>query len=288
MNPYPPQRDDALYPYFPARQSRGPFSELLGGKLPCLHLYDGSRCNRRCEFCIVAGSPEGWHKAYCQETLEYALALVAPNGCLKFFGGEPTLYPGEVLDAVRYLQEHGFSGTFRVYTNGVRADALLGLLEAVPSMDAVLNYSILHGRGAPPIPEPAMRKLLAFPGARINSGHPDIVDINAPVSPSQIEELDSAGSFQGGCGRCFPTLRSDGLFHGCPFAVEKSDPHFTLGRVGETPAPEALRRFQEFHRWQAEVLVPTARSRSVHPCRVCDEGLETVPLPSYQGTTCDV
>lgn len=279
MNPYPHQRDDALYPYFPPRQSTGRFEGLRDGRLWCLHLYDGSRCNRSCSFCVVAGSPKGWHKAFCQEYLDYALALVHPQGCLKFFGGEPTLYPGETVAAAQYLQRNGFEGTFRIYSNGVRAGSLLEILDAVPAMDAVLNYSILHGRGAPAVPESSMRALLGYPGGRICSGHPDIVGVNAPVAPQGIEALHSAGSFGGACARCFPTLRSDGLIHGCPFAVEKTDPHFRLGEAATTEASLTLERFVAFHAWQGEVLEPLAREIGRHPCEVCDRGLCGVARP---------
>ena len=226
----------------------------------------------------MAGSPKGWHKAYCRETLDFALELVHPEGLLKFFGGEPTLYPAEILAAVRYVKKRGFQGKFRLYSNGVRAKQLIALLEAIPEMDAVLNYSILNGRGAPPIPSGAMKKLLEFPGNRIASGHPDLVDINAPV-PLSEKDSDEIGNFGGSCANCFPSLRSDGRFHGCPFAVEKLDPHFDLGRVGQTSPRAALKNFEAFYRWQSEVLEPRARELGVHPCRACDRHLSEIDEP---------
>lgn len=270
--PYPAQRQDPLYPYFPPRPSSGRFAGVAAdGRLPELHLYDGSRCNRSCGFCVVAGSPQGWHRPYCRETLDFALELLTPRGLVKFYGGEPTLHPDNLLEAVAYLRQGGFEGSFRIYSNGVRARHLLAILEAVPEMDAVLNYSILHGRGVPPIPEKAMQRLLDYPPGRIFSGHTDLVEVGNPEAlPGGV------GDFGGGCAQCHPVLRTDGRLHGCPFAVEIEAPVFELGRPGDATA-RVVERYRRLLRWQVEVLEPEAKRRGLHPCQVCDRHLDQLP-----------
>ena len=271
-----PVREDPTYPYFPPRSSQGKWHGTApDGKLPEVHLYDGSLCNRACEFCCVAGSPRGWYRPYCAESLALALAVVSPEGKIKLYGGEPTMHPENVLTAVSWLREHGFRGRFRMYSNGILATALTSILDRVPGMDAVLNYSILHGRGAPPIPDRALAHLLAYPAGRIFSGAPELVDVG---SPEPLDPAIGASDFGARCPHCHPVVRSDGLLHGCPFAVEKLAPHFELGRPGDDPAA-MIRRYEELVRWQSEVVEVEARKRGKSPCAVCDDHLAELPLP---------
>lgn len=270
-----PVREDPVYPFLPPRPSSGPFTGLVNGRLPELHLYDGSRCNRACAFCAVAGSPRGWYRPFGPEVLEFALELVSPRGSIKFYGGEPTLHPENVVQAVAFLEQGGFVGRFRLYSNGIRAEVLTEVLDAVPEMDAVLNYSILHGRGVPSIPRHSLELLLGYERGRIFSGHPDLVDVGAA---GELPAESVTESFGGACAHCHPVLRSDGIFHGCPFAVENRSPHFQLGGVG-SPAGPAVGEFEKLIRWQSEVLEPEARRRGLHPCQVCDRHLEGLPEP---------
>lgn len=271
-----PVRDDPTYPYLPPRPSKGKWSGLaVDGCLPEIHLYDGSMCNRACTFCCVSGNPNGWHWPYCAETLDLALSVVSPEGKVKFYGGEPTLHPENVLQAVVYLRSQGFRGSFRIYSNGIRAQELVTILAAVPEMDAVLNYSILHGRGAAPLPRHSLEILLAFPEGRIFSGHTELVDVGTPESPNSALGADS---FNGKCPHCHPVLRSDGLLHGCPFAVEILSPHFELGRPGGNPQ-EMLQRFNDLLKWQTEVVEAEAQRRNILPCQVCNRHLDELPLP---------
>jgi hypothetical protein len=58
-----------------------------------LHLYEGNFCNRACVWCTIDGSPEGWYRRYSPAVLDQALATLAPDGNLKFYGGEPPSTP---------------------------------------------------------------------------------------------------------------------------------------------------------------------------------------------------
>ena len=120
-----------------------------------LYLYDGNFCNRACSWCTVFGSPEGWHQAYSERVLDSAAAAVAPDGNIKFYGGEPTLHVEGLIEAMRHVRGRGFRGLFTIFSNGVRARALIRVLDSDPRTEAVLNYSIYLGRDAEPLPERA-------------------------------------------------------------------------------------------------------------------------------------
>jgi hypothetical protein len=94
--------------------------------------------------------------------LEGALAAVARDGNIKFYGGEPTLHSDGLLQAMRYLRARGFQGLFTIYSNGVKARTLIHLLESDPQSEAVLNYSIYLGRDADPLPAHAKELLEAW------------------------------------------------------------------------------------------------------------------------------
>jgi MoaA/NifB/PqqE/SkfB family radical SAM enzyme len=277
-NTFPAHTADPEYPYFPLRERVGAETEMLiDGRLRELHLYDGSECNRACSFCCVGGSPRGWHRAFAEDVLELALELVAPNGMLKFYGGEPTLYPQEVKTAVSFCNTHGFIGEYRIYSNGVEADALLELLEFEPRMHAVLNYSILHGRAAKSIPRKSLARLLEARTGRIFSSHGEIEDTGAPHKvPVRSQEVPGHPQ----CWNCFPVLRSDGLLHACPFAVEIIDERFALGNVGPQADPTLMtERFIAALQWQQQVVDPEARRLGVSSCEVCRHHLGSLPSP---------
>ncbi|NJN85288.1 MAG: radical SAM protein [Leptolyngbyaceae cyanobacterium SL_7_1] len=74
-----------------------------------LHLYPGNQCNRDCSFCTVFGSPKGWHQEYTAEHLDAAhrVIITSDRGVLKFYGGEPTLHPENVIWAIAYFARTG-------------------------------------------------------------------------------------------------------------------------------------------------------------------------------------
>ena len=84
--------------------------------------------------------------------LDQALDTLAADGNLKFYGGEPTLHTPEIVEAMRYVRERGFTGLITVFSNGIQAEKLIAILESDPKSEAVLNYSIYHGRDAKPMP----------------------------------------------------------------------------------------------------------------------------------------
>jgi sulfatase maturation enzyme AslB (radical SAM superfamily) len=87
------------------------FAEADGG-LRELYLYEGNFCNRTCAWCTINGSPGGTYHPYNAAVLDQAIATIAVDGNLKFYGGEPTLHADDVIDAIRYvrprLQRPGF------------------------------------------------------------------------------------------------------------------------------------------------------------------------------------
>jgi hypothetical protein len=266
------------YPYFPLRSRVGAEKQMLiDGKLRELHLYDGSKCNRTCSFCCVSGSPQGWHKPFDRQALQLALRLVSPRGMLKFYGGEPTLYPEEIKAIIAFCNSHGFVGEYRIYSNGIAARALLELLRFEPRMHAVLNYSILHGRGAKPIPARSLACLLDADTGRIFSSHSEIEDTGVPHQ-TPVRSEDMPGHPQ--CWNCFPVLRSDGMLHACPFAVEILDERFHLGSTaGAADVDAMIERFTEAVHWQQQVLDVAARHRGLSSCELCRHHLSSLPIP---------
>ncbi len=254
------------------------------GELRELHLYEGSFCNRDCSWCTIGGSPKGWYEPYARETLEQAFRSVARDGNLKFYGGEPTLHAPVIVDAMQFLRGLGFTGLFTVFSNGIKAARLLEILESDAKSEAVLNYSIYHGRDAEPLPPLAKEKLeewsRANPG-RLFQGYK--VLFHAGAGAEQVYDRDREADFHGlgsGCVRCFPVLTSKGRFHACPFAAEIDSPHFDLGRVGDEPA-EVLRKYRSFREWIDTDLDPLARRRGVSSCAMCHAHLDELPLPSF-------
>jgi sulfatase maturation enzyme AslB (radical SAM superfamily) len=59
-----------------------------------LYLYEGNFCNRTCAWCTINGSPRGTYHPYSAAVLDKAIAAIAVDGNLKFYGGEPTLHAG--------------------------------------------------------------------------------------------------------------------------------------------------------------------------------------------------
>lgn len=261
------------YPYFPP-EPNPPQHDERPGKLAELHLYDGSLCNRACSFCCVAGSPRGWWRPFDDAAIELALDIIHPNGCIKFYGGEPTIHPTHITQTARRLCDGGFQGTFHLFSNGILAERLITLLDELPNMIAVLNYSILHGRGAEPLPAAALRLLLSYPPGRIFSSHDELLD--TPDTPTPQAAAPDKGT---ACPHCYPVLRSDGVLHGCPFAVESSSEHFILGRVGEHTPATLVERFWRHIAWQRSHIEPTAEHLGCAACTVCAEHLGDVPLP---------
>lgn len=247
-----------------------------------IHLYDGNFCNRDCSFCTVFGSPSGWYREYGDEVVDEALRQVAPDGNVKFYGGEPTLHVESILRAMRRMREGGFTGLFTIYSNGVRARRLIEILEADPRSEAVLNYSIYVGRDAEPLPDHAREALEAWSTAnpmRIFSGYKPLYRAGAAADAVLDEDRDGAfHGHDGGCLLCFPVLRSTGEIHACPFAVENPAPHFRLGGLGSDPAA-VLARWRGFRSWARDVLDPEARARGLTSCELCSRDVGSLPLP---------
>lgn len=291
---------------FPAFTDHDKYDRAMA-KLSDLHIYTGSKCNRQCDFCIVSGRPDGWYEPITEATLNATLALVPLNGTIKFYGGEPTVAPDNLLWAMQRLRALGFRGWFTIFSNGVLADRLIKLLEADERTDVVLNYSILHGEDAEPIPPDSLAKLKAFAAAnpsRIYSSHAGFfpfgrgVEFAAEVGQAHINErmhtslakkiaigeLDRAAAIKAEergfriCPRCRPVVGTDGRHHACPFAVESTMPHFDLGPVTD-PSEQVLARYQRFLDWINNVLEPEAAALQSHPCLVCTNSLERLPQP---------
>lgn len=283
--------DDPAYPYFPPRRGEGDkdfetssaFRSLtIAGRLPELHLYDGNRCNRACPFCCVHGAPEGevvWHAPYTDAVLDYALQLVDPAGRIKFYGGEPTMDPGSVIRAASYLRAGGFTGSFRIFSNGDDAPALLRVLEAVPDMHATLNYSVVHGLGVERLSSASLLALQPLAGTRIFCGHASLAETGRHTQG----HADSERDFGPRCPGCHPVLRSDGILHGCPFAVEDTAPRFVLAHAGTTPPRTAIGNFMALARWQRAPLVLATKRSGASACTTCRSG--EVPDPTLADLT---
>ena len=236
-----------------------------------LHLYEGNFCNRTCSWCTIDGSPDGWYQPYSPAVLDQALAAVACDGNLKFYGGEPTIHAKVVIEAIRYVRERGFVGLITVYSNGVKAEALIQILESDPRSEAVL-YSIYHGRDAEPLSDHARGRLedwsRANPG-RIFKGYK--VLFHAGSGTDERYDRDREADYHGlgtGCVRCFPVLTTKGQFHACPFAAEIDSPHYKLGGPGSKPEA-VFRNYRKFRSWVDDTLDPSARSRGISSCELC-------------------
>lgn len=277
-------------------------------KLSDIHLYTGSKCNRKCDFCIVSGRPDGWYEPMTEASLDAALALAPLDGTIKFYGGEPTLDVENLLWAMAHLRERGFRGWFTIFSNGVQADRIVRVLEADERTDVVLNYSILHGEDAEPIPPASLERLEAFAARHPNRvysshagvfpfgrgadfvedvGREHVVDrmhtsFEKKIEIGALDETAARAVEARGfrvCPRCRPAVGTDGRHHACPFAVESTMPHFDLGAVGD-PSSDVLERYQAFLDWIDEVLEPEAERLEMHPCLVCTHGL--AEMPTYQ------
>lgn len=271
-----------LYAVFPPFADQQPDWEPGEGRLPEIHLYFGSLCNRECDFCVVFGSPRGWLAEVDEALLDGLLALLQPQAQLKVYGGEPTLLSANLRWAFARLRQRGFAGRFVLFSNGVQSARLLEVLEADDHTCCVLNYSILTGTQAEPLPPAALRQLAEFAAGhpeRIFAGHPDLVEVGRAQQWGR-EQLRQRGDFDHACPRCFPVVTTRGRYHACPFAVENPSPHYDLGGL-DTPPAEVERRYQLFLAWIDGVLVPQARNRGSHPCTLCTQAVGQLPLPAY-------
>jgi hypothetical protein len=292
--------------HFPLFSDHTPYDRTMR-QLSDVHVYHGSKCNRSCSFCIVEGRPGGWYQPMTEAVLDAAHALAPPDGTIKFYGGEPTIDIDNLLWAMRYLRRRGFAGWLTVFSNGVLAERVIAALDADDRTDVVLNFSILHGIDAEPLPPAALAKLKAYAADhphRIYSSHAGVfpfgpgarftdtvgeAHINLRMADSVAKKVavglvtpDAAvAAAERGyrtCPKCRPAVATDGRHLACPFAVESSMPHFNLGTVAD-PASVVLDRYQQFLDWISDVLEPAAERLHEHPCRVCTEGL--APLPVY-------
>ncbi len=217
--------------------------------------------------------------------MEKATLELAADGNLKFYGGEPTLHHADVVRAIRHVRAKGFRGLVTIFSNGVKADRLIAILESDERSEAVLNYSIYHGRDAEPLPPHAKARLevwaAAHPG-RILQGYKVLfhAGAGARIRYDPDREADYHGLGRG-CVRCFPVLTTKGRFHACPFAAEIDAPHYDLGRVGTDPRV-VFANYRTFRRWVEDVLDPAARERGVTSCEMCHRHLEALEPPRYE------
>jgi len=297
-----PKNQDWIFPLFTDHDKYNRAME----KFSDFHLYTGSKCNRKCDFCIVSGRPEGWYEPLTTEILDAAFEVIEIDSTVKFYGGEPTIDVVNLIWAMNYLREKGFCGWFTIFSNGVLAMRVIEILEADAQTDVVLNYSILHGEDAEPIPPKSLQKLKEYEAQnpnRIYSSHAGVFPYGRGVEfvkkvgehhiiermytsldkkieigeiTEEIVQTVEEKNFRL-CPRCRPVLRSDGQFHACPFAVESNEPHFNLGKLGETDDAEVLENFQHFLDWIDTTLEPEAERLQIHPCLVCTHKLETLP-----------
>jgi hypothetical protein len=252
------------------------------GILRELYLYDGNFCNRACTWCTVFGSPQGWYTAHSTRVLDGALAVVAPDGNIKFYGGEPTLHRESLREAMRYLRARGFTGLFTIYSNGVKAQTLIDLLESDPQSEAVLNYSIYLGRDADPLPAHAKALLEAWGRAhpqRLFTGYKVLYHAGAGTTMVFAQDREPAYHAQQGCVLCFPVLKATGEFHACPLAIENPAPHFRLGDLS-TSAHDLFANYRQFRIWATTVLDPAAQVRQMTSCAMCQQHI--TELPAYQ------
>lgn len=297
-----PKTQDWIFPLFTDHDRY----ERAMTRFSDFHLYTGSQCNRKCDFCIVSGRPDGWYAALTETVLDAALQVVESDSTVKFYGGEPTIDAENLIWAMSYLREKGFNGWFTIFSNGVLAERVIEILAADEKSDVVLNYSILHGEDAEPIPPKSLEILQRFAAAnpeRIYSSHAGVFPFGRGVEFVQkvgeqhviermhtsfdkkieIGEMDQETAQKTeekgfrACPRCRPVLRSDGQFHACPFAVESNSDHYNLGKLGETKEAEVLENFQSFLDWVDDVLEPEAERLKIHPCLVCTHKLENLP-----------
>jgi hypothetical protein len=247
-----------------------------------LYLYDGNFCNRACRWCTVFGSPAGWHQAYTERVLDAAATAIAADGNIKFYGGEPTLRADGLMAAMRHLRTRGFRGLFTIFSNGVRARALIRILESDPRSEAVLNYSIYLGRDARPLPARAKALLEEWSNAnplRLFSGYKVLYRAGAAMNQRLNRDREAEYHAQSECLLCFPVLRSTGEYHACPFAIEKDAPHYDLGGAA-TPPAEVYASYRRFRVWARTVLDHAARAGGLTSCEMCHRHVEE--LPTYR------
>ena len=235
-----------------------------------LHLYHGSKCNRTCAFCCVEGRPEGGHQPFTTEVLQAAVKIVAPRGSLKIYGGEPTLDSENMCWSVKHLRELGFEGAITFFSNGIRARALLTIVESDPQANcrAVLNYSIATGRGEQPLPPASLRLLTSYAAQnpdRIYLSHDFIIPVGRQLGRESYADSHEAPMH---CFGCYPVLTSAGVFHACPFAVESPLSHFQLGK-SHTEVTEVQARFSHFQDWVRLKLEPKATLLHQNACQTC-------------------
>jgi hypothetical protein len=267
---------------FPSFADRQPQLHANETRLPEIHLYFGSLCNRSCDFCVVSGSPEGWVAELDERLLDSLLTMVHPQAQIKIYGGEPTLIADNLAWAFGYLRARGFAGRLVIFSNGIQAHRLIRLLKADEDICCVLNYSILTGTDAEPLPTGALQQLIEHerqhPG-RLFAGHADLIQVGRAVGWEK-GQLTERSRFEQTCPRCHPVLTTRGKYHACPFAVEVDAPQYRLGDLAS--APEEVRaNFDSFLHWIDAVLLPAAQQQRRHPCQVCTAAAGTLPLPGY-------
>ena len=167
---------------------------------------------------------------------------------------------------MRYLRARGFRGLFTIFSNGVKAERLLEILDSDARSEAVLNYSIYHGRDAEPLP-PHAQAAARDVGAR--ASQPPVSGLQGPLPRRRGRRRRRSTATARPTSTASARLRAllpgadqQGRFHACPFAAEIDSPHYDLGSVGTDP-PAVFGNYRTFRRWIDDVLDPAARARGV-------------------------
>ena len=214
--------------------------------------------------------PDGWYQHYSRAVLDQALATVAADGNIKFYGGEPTLHAAAIIDAMRYLRQRGFRGLFTVFSNGVKAQKLIDILESDRAQRGGVELLRSITAATPSRCRRTPRRLERWAAAhpnRIFQGYKVLFHAGAGADAAydRDREADSTAWEEAACAasRCSPVK---GRFHACPFAAEIDCPHFDLGRVGSDPNASSATT-ASFAIGSTTVLDPAARDRGVGELR---------------------
>ena len=198
----------------------------------------------------------------------------------KFYVG----HTNESLD--ERLRKHntghkGFTGKYTLFSNGIKADALLEILDSDSNTDCALNYSIWTGRGTTPIPIPAKEKIQQYAESHPNRfflAHQDIIGSGRAMD-WDLDTLD-VPTFGDTCPLCHPVITTKGEVLACPFNVEKDSTYHKLGKTSSSP-DEIIQNYKEFRNWVENVLHPASQTTGKRPCYFCNHQPEILSPPNY-------
>lgn len=249
-----------------------------------LYLYFGNRCNRDCRFCTVFGGTQGWMEPFQKEQLDFALELIASDGHLKVYGGEPVLNLQNIDESLQYLRQGGFTGRITLFHNGVLFPRIQKLLERDPKINVALNYSIYHCRGADALKPEERISIDSYKAQhpdQVYLAHPDLIPNGRGAE--EISTMDPDHNFQLLCPLCFPVLTSRGELKACPFFVETRSAYHFLGEVGD-PVDLMVDRYKKFREWVECAIHSFVDMTGRYPCDYCVEFAAQAPFTYVQNT----